>query len=134
MGLLGWLEVHPFTIASVGGDGMLLMCKKTGSWTNKLYDLATGGNSAEKNVTARNVKVILEGPYGGIGHTMMDGFSGALFVTGGSGITFALAAIQELIQKDMDGKSNVRVIDLVWCVQNPGTFFYKPNVVLRGLF
>jgi ferric-chelate reductase len=120
MGLLGWSEIHPFTIASVGGDGMLLMCKKTGSWTTKLYNMATSSSPAEKNVTSRNVKVILEGPYGGIGHTLMDTFSGAVFIVGGSGITFALASVQDLIQKDIDGKSNVKVVDLVWCVQNPG--------------
>jgi len=122
MGILGWSEVHPFTIASVGGDGMLLMCKKAGGWTNKLYDMAAGGNSPEKGVVAgRNAKVILEGPYGGVGHTMMDSFSGALFICGGSGITFALAAIQDLVQKDIEGQSCVKVINLVWCVQNAGS-------------
>jgi len=122
MGPLGWTEVHPFTIASVGGDGMVLMCKKTGkagSWTSKLYDMATGSASPEKAVTSTKAKVIIEGPYGGIGHTMMDKYSGALFICGGSGITFALAAMQELIQKDIAGRSCVKTLELVWCVQNP---------------
>lgn len=122
MGIFGWAEVHPFTIASVGGDGMVLMAKKAGGWTGKLYDMATGGVSVEKGGSmGHNAKVIIEGPYGGIGHTMMDTYSGALFVAGGSGITFALAAVQELIQKDIAGRSHVKVIELVWCVQNAGT-------------
>lgn len=121
MGIIGWSEVHPFTIASVGGDGMVLMCKKAGGWTNKLYNLASGGDASEKGaITSRSAKVILEGPYGGVGHTMLDNFSGALFVSGGSGITFSLAAIQELVQKDIAGKSRVKVIDLVWCIQTAG--------------
>jgi len=122
MGIFGWSEVHPFTIASVGGDGMLLMCKKTGTWTNKLYNIATGSNNrVEKGIAASNVKVIVEGPYGGVGHTLMDSFSGALFIVGGSGISFSLASIQELIRKDINGKSSVKVIDLVWCVQSSGS-------------
>lgn len=122
MGIFGWSEVHPFTIASVGGDGMVLMVKKAGGWTGKLYDMASGGVSLEKGGSmGRKANVIIEGPYGGIGHTMMDTFSGALFVAGGSGITFALASIQELIQKDVAGRSNVKVIELVWCVQNAGS-------------
>jgi len=122
MGMFGWSEVHPFTIASVGGDGMLLMCKKAGDWTNKLYDLASGGKSTEKGVVmGKTAKIILEGPYGGVGHTMIDSFSGALFVAGGSGITFALAAIQDLVQKDVEGHSRAKVIELVWSVQNAGS-------------
>lgn len=64
MGLLGWAEVHPFTIASIsrGEEGMILMCKKAGDWTNKLYDLAkSGGYEGDR---ARKVKVCVEGPYG----------------------------------------------------------------------
>lgn len=124
MGIIGWSEVHPFTIASVGGDGMVLMCKKAGGWTNKLYNLASGGAASEKGAsTSSSAMVVLEGPYGGIGHTMMDKFSGALFVSGGSGITFSLAAIQDLVQKDIAGKSQVKVIELVWCVQTAGMSF-----------
>lgn len=31
--------------------------------------------------------------------------------------------MQELIQKDLDGKSRVKVIELIWVVQDPGPFF-----------
>jgi predicted ferric reductase len=125
MGVLGWSEVHPFTIASASGDGngLVLICKKTGSWTNSLFDLAKGGpSSGEKGITSTNATVVIEGPYGGVGHTMMDGFSGAFFVAGGSGITFALASMQELIQKDIAGKSRVKAIQLLWSVQDPSLF------------
>jgi hypothetical protein len=39
---------------------------------------------------------------------------------GGSGITFALSVVQDLIQKDLEGKSKVKVIDVIWTVQDPG--------------
>ncbi|KAJ3732291.1 hypothetical protein DFJ43DRAFT_997670 [Lentinula guzmanii] len=45
MGLLGWSEIHPFTIASVADshEGLVLFCKKAGSWTNKVFDVAVLG-------------------------------------------------------------------------------------------
>lgn len=43
-----------------------------------------------------------------------------MFVVGGSGISFAMAAVQELVQKDLDGTSRIKVIELIWCVQDPG--------------
>ncbi|ESK93889.1 putative iron reductase [Moniliophthora roreri MCA 2997] len=135
MGIFGWAEVHPFTIASCQEtpEGMVLMCKKAGDWTNKLYDLA------QKSVALENtrlnelaaaaglclpgiggkVRVMVEGPYGGPGLRMFASFSAAVFVAGGSGITFVLSAIKELIRADAKGESRVKVIELIWIVQDP---------------
>ncbi|KAJ7793934.1 hypothetical protein B0H14DRAFT_3558649 [Mycena olivaceomarginata] len=118
MGFLGWAQTHPFTIASESGsqEGLVLLCKKTGTWTHKLF-AAASMSQAEWGV-GRNVRVTIEGPYGGPGFTMFNSFSAAVFVVGGSGITFALSAIQELIQQDSRGESRVRVIRLIWIVQD----------------
>ena len=65
MGFLGWTEVHPYTIASIpnGPEGLVLLCKKAGDWTERLYELAkTGGYNGEYEGT--KVKVWVEGPYG----------------------------------------------------------------------
>src|SRR6266550_9473774 len=43
----------------------------------------------------------------------------------GSGITLALSIIQDLVQKDLQAQSRVKVIDLVWMVQNPGSVPYS---------
>ncbi|TCD60527.1 hypothetical protein EIP91_009935 [Steccherinum ochraceum] len=134
MGTMGWAEVHPFTIASVSqsedGSGLTLMCKKSGTWTKKLYELAqkpapissesahTRGKGGVLDASP-TVKVLVEGPYGGPGHTMFCSFSGAMFVCGGSGITFALSAIQDLVQKDLVGESRLKTIDLVWSIPDP---------------
>jgi len=123
MGWFGWMEEHPFTIASVaqaGPDGMVLMCKRAGGWTRKLYDVAKMGSYTEGGV-GRDLKVVVEGPYGGPGHTIFSSFSAAVFVAGGSGITYALAALQDLVQKDLAGQSRVKVIELVWTVPDPST-------------
>ncbi|KAF8960641.1 hypothetical protein BDZ97DRAFT_1940337 [Flammula alnicola] len=108
MGWVGWAEVHPFTIAS-----------KAGRWTRRLYEIAKMGGYTEGGV-GREVKVIIEGPYGhGLKHNFSS-FSGAVFVAGGSGVTYALSAIQDLVQKDLAGESRVKIIELVWIVPDPG--------------
>jgi ferric-chelate reductase len=128
MGVFNRVESHPFTIAGIGSDGMTLMCKKAGDWTNNLYAVAARGDSAYsggEGGKSKSAHIIIEGPYGGPGHTMFDSFSGAMFVAGGSGITYALCAVQDLIQKDVAGRSRVKVIELVWSVQDAGTLFFS---------
>ncbi|KAJ7088592.1 hypothetical protein C8R44DRAFT_819088 [Mycena epipterygia] len=119
MGLTGWAESHPFTIASVSGstDGLVLMVKKSGDWTTKLFDFAKSGGYTDAGV-GRNVNIVLEGPYGGPGHAMWNSYSSAVFVVGGSGISFAMAAVQDLINKDLQGQSRVKIIELIWSVQD----------------
>jgi predicted ferric reductase len=65
MGWVGWAEVHPFTIASVGRgqEGVVLICKKRGTWTKSLYDLAKLGGYT-KGENGRKITVVVEGPYG----------------------------------------------------------------------
>ncbi|KZT21964.1 hypothetical protein NEOLEDRAFT_1138761 [Neolentinus lepideus HHB14362 ss-1] len=120
MGWWAWTEVHPFTIASVskGPEGMVLMCKKAGDWTSRLYEMAKLSEYGD-DAYGRDVRIWLEGPYGGPGHSVFASYSGALFIAGGSGITFALSAVQDLILQDMDGTSRVKVIELAWAVQDP---------------
>lgn len=120
MGWWGWTEVHPFTIASVarGHEGLVLLCKKSGSWTGKLYEMAKVNGYTEGGI-GREVSIMIEGPYGGSGHAIFASFSGVVIVVGGSGITFALSLVQDLIQKDLQGKSKVKVIDILWTVQDP---------------
>jgi len=125
MGIFGWSEVHPFTIASHGNgseQGMVLMIKKAGDWTEKLYEMAKKGGYTEKGY-GNQVQVMVEGPYGGPGLTMFASYSAAVFVCGGSGITFGLSAIEDLIYKDARQQSRVKVIELVWTVQDACVFF-----------
>jgi hypothetical protein len=58
---------------------------------------------------------------GGVGHIMMSSYSGALFVVGGSGVSFALSAVQDMVRAG--GDSHIRIIDIVWCIQDPGTLY-----------
>ena len=120
LGTLGWCEIHPFTIASASGDGLVLLVKKAGDWTTRLYKIATESDGIYSGDGGSEMKatVWIEGPYGGVGNTMMDSFSGAVFLVGGSGITFALSSITDLVRKDVEGSSRLKVIHLIWCVQD----------------
>lgn len=55
---------------------------------------------------------------GGVGHTVMSSYSGAVFAVGGSGVSFALSAVPDLIQ----AATGVKVIDIIWSVQDPCTY------------
>ncbi|KAG6864732.1 hypothetical protein C0991_007474 [Blastosporella zonata] len=120
VGWFGWTEVHPFTIASVadGEEGIVLLVKKSGRWTGKLYEMAKSSGYTEAG-QGRRVKVMVEGPYGGPCHAIFASYSAAVFIVGGSGITFALSSIQDLIRQDLAGRSRVKTITLIWSVQDP---------------
>jgi ferric-chelate reductase len=57
---------------------------------------------------------------GGPGHSVFESYSAAVFVCGGSGISFGLSAVQDLVQKDIEGASRLKVIELIWSIQDPG--------------
>ena len=65
LGWFGWAEVHPFTIASVsrGQEGIVLICKRTGTWSKSLFEIAKLGGYEDGEI-GRKVKVVVEGPYG----------------------------------------------------------------------
>ncbi|KAI6032650.1 ferric reductase like transmembrane component-domain-containing protein [Pisolithus orientalis] len=129
MDYLALTEVHPFTIANVERteEGMVLMCKKTGRWTSKIYSLsATKRYGEQGREVGEAVRVMIEGPYGGVGNTIMSSYSGALVIAGGIGITFALSAVQELVRSGND--TSVRVIDIVWSI--PDVASLTPMIAL----
>lgn len=73
MGWWGWTEAHPYTIANscekLGeGEGVILMVKKTGGWSRKVYDIATSDDKGEEDTSRgeKRVRVLVEGPYGEI--------------------------------------------------------------------
>lgn len=120
MGWIGWAESHPFTIATAAKtpEGMVLLCKKTGGWTGRLYDMAkVAGYASDEGAYGRTVQVMIEGPYGGPGHCVFASYSAAIFIVGGSGITFALSAVQDILQRDSEGASRVKIIEVIWSVQ-----------------
>ncbi|OJA16573.1 hypothetical protein AZE42_03834 [Rhizopogon vesiculosus] len=119
LGWFGWAESHPFTIATAAKtpEGMILLCKKAGGWTGRLYEMAkVAGYGSDEGAFGRMVQVMIEGPYGGPGHCVFASYSAAIFFVGGSGITFALSAVQDILQRDSEGASRVKIIEVIWTV------------------
>ena len=112
-------EAHPFTIASApNGEGMILLCKAVGGWTRRLHAFAEATTDMSVENTQRKAMVIVEGPYGGIGNTLLPSFSAVLLVAGGSGITHALSLAHDLVLRAPTGVVRPRAIDLVWIVRS----------------
>ncbi|KAI0055968.1 hypothetical protein BV25DRAFT_1668797 [Artomyces pyxidatus] len=124
-----WLVGHarPFTIASAAnGHGMELIVKKHGVWTHQLFDMAVDDGDSEKGRKGkgsrnlvREVRVLVEGPYSGPGNTLFTAYSGALLVAGGSGITYVLSILDDILQKHAQGRSRLRAIELIWAITDP---------------
>ena len=140
---------RPFSIAA-GSDsvGMMLSVKVQGSWTRRLLDMSGEAADARPKERfadtergrgpSREVRVIVEGPYGkhqssavsnganaihhqgGPGYTLYPAYSGVVLVAGGSGISYVLGVLDDLLQKHACGRSRVRVIEVIWSVRDPG--------------
>ena len=57
---------------------------------------------------------------GGPGYTLYTAYSGAVLVAGGSGISYVMSVLDDMLQKHASGKSHVRVIEVIWSVMDPG--------------
>jgi hypothetical protein len=128
LGALRWIEAHPFTAASApdGSAQLELLIQPAGTWTTRLHQLARGefaayessSGKAEKALSFNSgvpVRVVVEGPYGGVGHARLAGCTGALIVAGGSGLSFALGVLYELAA----APGRIRHAQLVWTVTDP---------------
>lgn len=117
MGLWGALEAHPFTISSIPGSkqGLVIVCKKVGPWTRKLFSIANQSSCGERGLMAgKTVRMMVEGPYGGTGYSVISKHSAVMLIVGGSGVTFALSTILDIMQREEN--CGVQVIHVVWCV------------------
>ncbi|KAH9944651.1 hypothetical protein B0H21DRAFT_823282 [Amylocystis lapponica] len=73
--------------------------------------------AGQANGLGRNVRAVVDGPYGGPGHAVLASSFGGLFVAGGSGTTSA----RVLMYLAAQGKTCVKAIELVWSIPDPGT-------------
>ncbi|KAG8895462.1 hypothetical protein FRB99_000574 [Tulasnella sp. 403] len=134
MGIWSLIEPHPFTIATVskggGREGLVLYVKQAGDWTEKLYDIAKTGAESQGENAGKGVemRVVLEGPYGGPGHDVFSTFSAAFIVVGGSGVTFGLSTVDEILRESERGYAKTRFVHVVWIVQSPTSLMHMNDV------
>lgn len=112
-------ESHPFTIASDGtSGGIVLMVKSAGDWTSRLLEYASTPENLEGAQAARTANVIIEGPYGGLGNTLPCAFSSIMVISAGSGISHALSLVNDLLHRSPTGAVRARTIDFVWVIRS----------------
>ncbi|KAG8950754.1 hypothetical protein FRC04_007173 [Tulasnella sp. 424] len=144
MGPFDAFEAHPMTIATVsesaGREGLVFYVKKAGDWSNRLYEAAKGpekvleGEASEKGIEniaeqSAKMRMVIEGPYGGPGHDVLSSFSSAFIVAGGSGITFGLSSVDEIIREAEKGLAKTRMIEFIWVIQDPSSLLHMMLVL-----
>ena len=106
------LSSHPFTICSLpysvqsrerqdgeGRNEIVMFIKPRDGMTQRLASLA-------HHKAGRPVRVMLDGPYGGLQHKSFTAFEKVLLVTGGAGVGFTLPLMESFLQQATSAESN----------------------------
>lgn len=107
-------EAHPFTIASIpeasedskDRDVVFLIRGREG-FTGRLRDLAANGTCT--------VPALVDGPYGC--PPDLTRFSTCILIAGGSGVSYTLPLLLNLVRQAKSGKSSVKRVVFVWSVR-----------------
>ncbi|KAJ8293178.1 Ferric/cupric reductase transmembrane component 7 [Rhodotorula toruloides] len=131
-------EAHPFSIstapphlaanslAAASTDrGIELYARSCGkrTWTDDLFRFAVSSRSTSADPTRRSpvyLPCLIEGPYGGLptysSPALLEDTESVLLVAGGSGMSFVLGVLDELVGRRLQAKKGGRV-DVVWVVR-----------------
>ncbi|GJE84448.1 ferric reductase family protein [Phanerochaete sordida] len=110
-------EAHPFTIASIPESldapdeskerDVVFLIRAREGFTGRLRELAVNG--------ATTVPALVDGPYGC--PPDLTRFSTSILVAGGSGVSYTLPLLLNLVRQAKLGKSAVRRVVFVWSVR-----------------
>ena len=140
--LLTWdlhsLTSHPFTICSLplsarspigkGGDDtneMVLFVQPRGGMTGRLASLA-------QQRPGRKLRVMLDGPYGGLKHKNLATFDRALLIAGGAGAGFTLPIMESFLQRATPaepGGNAASSLRVILAVKTEGEYDWYASVV-----
>jgi len=139
-------ESHPFTIINAppaitnlptlsnGGThygGITLAARVAGDWTRDLNTLAQNGEKGREHVV-----VLLDGPYGGSSLDFGE-YEAVLLVSGGSGVTFSLGILDDLLGRIVrlgrPNRERTKRIDVIWYIRSFGAiFWFAPMFMALG--
>ena len=91
-----------------------------GEW----YEIAKlGGFGGKEGI----VRVLVEGPYSGLGNTVFASYFTATLIVGRSGVFFAPSVIEDFLQLDEPGMNAPwpKTIDVIWAIQEPALYITK---------
>ncbi|KIJ64231.1 hypothetical protein HYDPIDRAFT_112190 [Hydnomerulius pinastri MD-312] len=130
------LESHPLTILSappshscLSSPGMILGARVNGDWTRALNNYTRKEQerlqALDKTYRGASIltHVMLDGPYGG-SSVDLGQYESALLVAGGSGITFTLGLLDDIVGRCVKlgrrGGERTRRIEFSWCIRSFG--------------
>ncbi|ETW84033.1 ferric reductase [Heterobasidion irregulare TC 32-1] len=108
------LESHPFTIANIPKEGrgeqeLVFIIRGREGLTKRLVERA-----AEKDGV--KIPVFLDGPYGN--PTNLRPYTTCVFIAGGSGVSYTLPLLLDLVKRVRDGTALAKRILFVWAIRD----------------
>jgi predicted ferric reductase len=98
-------SAHPFTICSLPVQGntadMVFYITPRGGFTSRLAALA-------RQNPGRKVRVLLDGPYGGLKDQTLARFDKAVIIAGGAGAGFTLPVIKDVLQRQFQSEERIK--------------------------
>ncbi|THG97143.1 hypothetical protein EW026_g4808 [Hermanssonia centrifuga] len=127
---LGPIESHPFTIANIPeGEQkvkeIVWIIRARGGFTKRLKE-----HILEKKGACK-APVFLDGPYGA--PPDITPFDTCIFFAGGSGVTYTMARLRELLNDATAGRACVRRIVWVWAVRHPSHINWISSELVKAL-
>lgn len=148
-----FFESHPLTIACAPpptsclesfsqSPNMLFCVRAKGDWTRALHSYASNeqarlaaslavkrgekvGADLDAETPGAPVQIMIDGPYGGCS-VDLGGFESVLLVAGGSGATFTLGLLDDIVGRVVKlgrkGGEKTRRIEFAWCIRSFGMF------------
>uniref|UniRef100_A0A0W0F9E4 ferric-chelate reductase (NADPH) n=2 Tax=Moniliophthora roreri TaxID=221103 RepID=A0A0W0F9E4_MONRR len=107
-------QSHPFTIANLPSaeNNELVVLVRQASGVTKRLAKHLGGKDADATIP-----VFLDGPFGGI-HNDLSIYEHVVLIAGGTGITFIMPVLQDLIQKSKNEECVCKSIQVLWSVRD----------------
>ncbi|OAL73598.1 hypothetical protein A7D00_1626 [Trichophyton violaceum] len=92
------LTTHPFTIASLPQAESSNKTNEMTVYAKPYEGLTKSLSNAARDVSSLNLRVLVEGPYGGISSGSMARFDSILIITGGSGAAFSFPVVEDVLR------------------------------------
>ncbi|KAI0633332.1 ferric reductase NAD binding domain-containing protein [Trametes polyzona] len=122
---------HPFTVATLpkGGKG----AEMGNGGVIEVYARVHGGVTARlaavcKGGSLKSSRVLLDGPYGGA-EGDLKAYDRVLFLAGGSGITFVVPLLLDIVHNFDKERTMCRTVHLVWAVRTPDALSWFEDVL-----
>lgn len=66
-----------------------------------------------------SVRILLDGPYGGLPARWSKGFDASLVIAGGSGCGFTLALVEQWVRNRAADPASIKALDVILCTRDP---------------